>query len=932
MITFAGTEAKAQNAGDAVLIDTDFGAEGQRAEQSSARVRGSLPAPWRDTSDWARAWVNYRRATEKGRGFASMEVARLESGRAQMAHLLPALRRDELLTLEMTLRGTHELPLTFGLRQQGPPYEYVWRQQMVPDADWQELRWTFKAPHGTEPIMFLLEASAPGRVDIARIRLGRTSPARVTREWKEKRSPGASRNLMMSSHLPLGLPSGWWFHPAQFNWQVDYGAPSQPMTAENAAKVESDNSIPGPSGAPSLRIAAPHGFGLYSAPFGVPLPFETHVASFHIKGQGRGTCIVWGDGRELGRRDFNLKGEDWRRQEITFKPDAGIRVYALRWEGAGTFWIDGVQVEEGEAATPLASPMPAEIALASESAGGAPFNVQFLQDAPAVQWCVTGLSPNTLNLDTARLRFQVVNLYGESLPLPSVRLAAEFLQRGQVRYDVFPRRMAGAFRVEAWIEDERGERLSRIYEIVINRLHQPRHWGRDAPDSPFGTHLLSTERDIAMAKAIGVNWVRLHDIGTDLLGWHFLEPQPGVWQFRDNDLFRYRRGHLKVLGVLQTTPAWASLLKTAQDPYYDRYYQPRDPAQFGQYARTVAARYKDVIDAYEVWSEPWNFPWFPVRYDDSATTRVSSDAATPPGPAGYRTSAQPQADYARLMREAYQNVKEVAPNATILGFNTTTVEAIPDTRLGGNEWTRGVQEQGGLNACDVISYHHYMSEEEAGALAQGVRPGIERGFQTAIGSLLSEGRAPKPVWLSEGSPITEVSRETGFYRYTLPFPTGEALTKPSDRLCRFVTGLLAQNVQKVFLYSMHAGHFFGQPNEFGLLMHRDGSLHPTGVAFSHMAWQLDGTRFARTVKPGTDITAYGFEGNGRSVVVLAKDVQATRPYALPLARARIEQAEFTDLWGNELHGTAELNDTIVYLSGNKPLNALERVLAAMRSR
>jgi len=932
----ASQQARAQNTSEGeALIDTNFGGDGPRTEQSSARVRGSLPGPWRDTSDWARVWVNYRRATEKGRAFGSMEVARLDSGRAQMVHLLPALRRDELLSLEMTLRGTHELPVTFGLRQQGPPYDYLWRRQILPHSDWQLLKYLFKAPINTQPIMFILEASAPGRIDIARIRLRRTSPALIKREWVETRSKGASRNLMTSSRLSLGLPSGWWFHPALFNWDIDYGVPPPPANAEPQAvtesKVESDDSNRGPSGAPSLRVTAPRGFGLYSAPFAVPLPFETHVASFHIKGRGRGTCIVWGDGKDLGRRDFDLQGDEWRRQEINFKPDIDIRVYALRWEGAGTFWVDGVQVEEGESATPLAPPMPAEVALARDSSSGAPFNVQFLQDTPTIRWCVTGRSPEMPELEAAQLHFQVVNLYGESVALPTVRLSAEFLQQGQVSFNVFPRRMAGAFRIEAWIEDGRGERLSRVHEIVVNRLHQPRYWGRDAPDSPFGTHLLSTERDIAMAKAIGVNWVRLHDIGTDLLGWHFLEPQPGMWQFRDADLFRYRRGHLKVLGVLQTAPAWASFLKTPHDPYFDRYYQPRDPTQFGQYVRTVAARYKDVIDAYEVWSEPWNFPWFPVRYDEDAPTRPAADAATPSAPPGYRTSAQPQADYARLMHEAYRNAKAVAPNATILGFNTTTVEAIADTRLGGSEWTRGVLEQGGLKDCDVISYHHYLSAEEAGAVGQGIRPSVEHGFQTAIGPLLSEGQAPKPVWLSEGSPTTEMTRESGFYRYTVPFPTGEALTGPSDRLCRFVSGLLAQNVQKVFLYSMHAGHFFGQPNEFGLLMHRDGSLHPTGVAFSHMAWQLEGTRFTRTLQLDTGVVAYGFEGNGRSVVVLTRDVVGTRGYALPLAQARIEQAEFSDLWGNELHGTAELDNTIVYLSSKKSLSALERVLRAARS-
>lgn len=892
-----------------VLIDTDFGAEGaERAEQVSARVSGSLPSPWRDTSDWAPVSTNYRRGADGNRGFQRVSVERLEGGQAQMVHLLPDFDRPQLLSLDMTLRGTRELPFSFGIRQQGEPYHYLWRRQITPDSDWQDLHTTFQVPAGTQPMLFILETAAVGHLDLSRLRLRRTSPEAATREWREGHAK-EGRNLLSASRLPSGLPSGWWFHPALWDWGT-FGASTLPTDPE--AKAETDQGSIGPSGAPSLRLTAPRGFGLFSAPFAVPLPFGAHTASFYVRGQGRGSCVVWGDGKELGRRDFDGQGGDWQRQEIAFQPDPGVQVYALRWQGAGTLWLDGLQVEPGQTATPLLPGLPAEVALSSTSASGAPPLVQFSEDEAIARWCVTGRSPDAPGLGGMRLRLQVVNPYGDTAPLPAVPLGAAFLQRGEVRFDAFPLRSLGLFRVEAWVENNDGQRISRTSEIVVNRLHRPRFWGQDAPDSPFGTHLLPLERDIAMAKAIGINWTRLHDQGTDLLGWAYLEPQPGNWQFRDADLGRYRQGHLKILGVLQTAPAWASALQTPHDPVFDRYYAPRDPAQFGAYVATVAARYKDTIDSYEVWSEPWNAPFYHTSHDGVA----------------YRAGANPQADYARLMREAAQNARAVAPDVSILGFNTTTVEAIPGERIGGTQWTRGVLQNDGLKNSDVISYHHYMRGAEAGPGNEKMQAAVEEGFATALGPLRAESLengAPKPVWLSEGSPITELSREAGFYQHTLPFPSGEAFTMPSDRMCRFVVGLLSQNVQKVFLYSMHAGNFFGQPNEYGLLMHRDGSLHPTGVAFSQLAWQLDGTRFKRTLSLGKNVLGHGFEGKGRSVIAVAATSQNAR-YALPRAALRALGADVTDLWGNPLPDAAEVGGTLVYLSSDQPLSALERVL------
>jgi len=921
--------ARAQEAGQ-VFIDTDFArADLPRQAQRSARVSGSLPAPWRDTSDWANVAVNHQRLEEDGRAFQRVAVSRLREGRAQIVHLLPEMGGGQLLSLRLTARGTPELPLTLGIRQQDAPYEYLWSRSVVLGPAWQDMAWVLPALKSAQPVMLILEVLAEGQLDIARAHLSATSPAELARGWKAQHP---SPNLLRTSRLPLGPQSGWWFHQALWNWAADYG-PRAPEGDSTQAQIAPDDATLSPSGAPSTHITAPRGFGLYSAPFAIPLPFEKHTASVHLKGRGRGSWIVWGDGRELARRDFDLKdGDGWQRQAATFTPDLGIQVYALRWEGIGEFWLDGLQVEAGEAATAFAPAMPAEVALSAASPGGAPYSVQWLEDRPLVTFAVLGASPEQPLPAGARLKARVENIYSEGKDLPDVPVGGKYLGRGQLDFGAFPRRPLGAFRVEAWVESANGERLSEVHEIVVNRLHKPRYWGKDAPNSPFGTHVSATGRDTALAKAIGVNWVRGHDIGMDYLGWFYLEPRPGEWKFRDAEIALYRRSGLKILGMLQTAPHWASLLDKPRNAYFDMFYQPKNPSDFGNYVRTVTQRYKGVIDAYEVWSEPWNHPWFAASFDESAT---GSNAGTPTAPAGYRTSREPQRDYARLMQEAYRNAKAVDPAITILGFNTTTAPRLEGAREGGDEWTRGVAQQGGLESCDVISYHHYMSEAEGGTSGLGIADEVERGYNFALKPLAApDGAMPKPVWFSEGSPLTELSRQSGLYRHTLPYPAGEAVTSPSDRLCRFVVSILGQGARKMFLYSMHGGHFFGQPNEFGLLMHRDGSLHPTGVAYSQLTWQLEDTRFARRVAlgpQGRGAWAYLFEGAGRSVAVLVPRVPGGEGSStLPDAPIRLGQIEATDLWGNDVAAGSKLGATIVYASSRGSVDNLERMLLAGR--
>ena len=351
--------------------------------------------------------------------------------------------------------------------------------------------------------------------------------------------------------MPLGIESGW-----------SIGSDN---SDGDDVQVTADAKVVGPSGSPALAIhSAGERTTLYCPPFAVPRAFEKHTASLFIRGHAKGGVgIVGASGGGGGGKTFEVDGDEWKRIEVTFSPELLRPFYALRFEVKGDLWIDALQVERGEKATPYAGQMACEVSLAVES----PARVQFDDEPAVVHFAVTGTPPAG-----AMVKARVVSPYGTSADLPAVAVGAVGGNGdrhvggekradaepapvcGELRYDRLPATPYGVFRVEAFVADAAGKAVSPPNELVVYRLRRPRYWMKDAPASHFGTHTNSTTRHILMAKAVGVNWVRLHDAGTEYIGWYHLEPEKGKWAFRDKELKRYRTYGMKVLGAFSTAP------------------------------------------------------------------------------------------------------------------------------------------------------------------------------------------------------------------------------------------------------------------------------------------------------------------------------------------------------------------------------------------
>jgi hypothetical protein len=770
--------------------------------------------------------------------------------------------------------GAPQTPINVGVRHRDAPYEFLWQESAMLSRDWQNLAFVFSPQKKDGKAGLYISSSNEGTVDFGRIELRVTTREEYAKSLEVKYPNGGPPNLLAQTRFPFGLPAGWML---DVNWGDDRDDAAEPQASADAK-------VPGPSGSPALHIRGQRAFIVRSAPFVPLLAHRKHVASLSLRGSGRGFWGVYAGDKELARQNIDLNDAPWQRQHLVFSPDLATEGHVLRFQSESGFnlWIDALQVEAGESPKGYSTQMPVEVGLSS----GSLTDVHFTDEAAQVKY-FAGNAPTG-----SAIKFRIVNVYGEEANAPAIKLSAD-KQNGTLNYALFPKHPLGVYRVEAWVEDVAGKRISPFSELIVNRLRRPRYWGKDAPQSPFGIHMRSATSPILKAKSMGINWARLHD--ATYVSWDFVERQKGKWGFYDSKIQLYRKHGIKLLGGLSTTPPWARINKTTHDAYADRWSEPANLADYANYVKTITSRYKGIIDAYEIWNEPWlSKVFWHASYEGT-----------------YKASTDPQASYARLMQTGYKAAKAVDPSIRIAGINTTTHEAengIIDATL----WTRGVVGKGGLEACDILSYHHYMGETSG-------FPGdiVEKGYQKGLGPILEKNgnRAPKPVWMSEGSPLYGVNKSQGMYRYTLATPNVEDNSAVADKLCRYVVSLLGQGVEKVFLYSMAT-----EGSIWAVLVNFDGSLHPSGAAHSNMAWELEDTKFSKRIEVAPNVFAYLFSGKGRAVAVLAPREQTN--YTLP------NNAKFTisDLWGNAPPTGSKLGTTLNYISFTGSVDTLQKAL------
>jgi hypothetical protein len=871
------------------LVDVDFPHSSNEVHiKEKGSFDGVLPQGGMvDSPYWNSSIASSKVLSENGKDFLRIHVEKFGDS-VQFSWPVQDLKAPGCYKLSVVFRsGSGNLALL--LRQMPPPYESIWSEKANAESPgtWCERTYTFRIEQGSAvPIGLFFILRQAGDYDLASLKLSRLTPDEFYATIR--RPDKGTTNFFRNSRLPLGLQAGW-----NLSREFEEGS------------VEADPTERGPSGYFPLKLQSTRKIALFSEPFQTSDPLQKNSLSLAFKGSGQWRVAIMDENlRELASRTL-VPSRDWKTETIEFTLDEqarASRALAFRIAGTGTISLDCFQAWAGTGPRAYTSQGECEVALALPESDISETRIQFSDTLPEIRYLASG------NLTGATLKMKAFDAFGQGKELPAINLGRQPAsdsgkeEAGRAGFDVFPNAMLGQFRIEAWIERD-GKRISPFNEILVTRIRRPIHFTEDAPGSPFGAHFMASPLIIKMMKAAGVNWARLHDAGTDYIGWYHLESQKGVWTFHDEELNRYRTNHIKIFAGLQTAPTWASFYadsgKKDLDSYADRYFQPKDIDAWSNYVRTVTARYKGVIDDYFIWNEPWGASFWHTGYDPEKKV--------------YLAGPHPEADYARLSIAAYKAAKEGNPSAQIAGFNTT----IGDT---GQEWTKGVFDGGAYDACDVVDYHFYTEEDQAMSGDQA-----QKGFNEAIGYIKEKVPSfAKPVYMSEGQSTSLGSSGgagSGLYNHTLTWDaSSEKPVREADKTCRFVVANLAAGASKVFLYTAHGYEGLVQRPNISVLVGPDGYPHVELAAFSNLAWHLEDKKFIMDEPMGENGCAYIFEGKGGSTAVLSG--RRNGNYPIPAS----PDFKVSDLFGNAVEGQAGFKGFLLYVDSPLPAETLAGVL------
>lgn len=183
---------------------------------------------------------------------------------------------------------------------------------------------------------------------------------------------------------------------------------------------------------------------------------------------------------------------------------------------------------------------------------------------------------------------------------------------------------------------------------------------------------------------------------------------------------------------------------------------------------------------------------------------------------------------------------------------------------------------------------------------------------------MSEGQGA-----SLGSQTGDTSmRYVGLYRHTIPWENSEDYHSISDRNVRYNLSLLANKVDRVFLYSAHCYTNLARVPYFLVMFNADGYPHPMLAAYSAMTQRLEGRRFDRIVRLAPGVHAYIFSDGKRSTAAISP-----RPSGEGVRiGCDLPESRGADLYGNPLALPATCGGRVFYIEAEVPAEQLAGAL------
>jgi O-antigen ligase len=174
------------------------------------------------------------------------------------------------------------------------------------------------------------------------------------------------------------------------------------------------------------------------------------------------------------------------------------------------------------------------------------------------------------------------------------------------------------------------------------------------------------QAEVAQIKQSGLSWIR------QTFPWSQIEPEHGQYEWGTWDRIVQNSDDLGLIAVLDTAPLWAA--SSITNP-------PTSTLQFANFARALALRYGDRIDYYQIWDEP--------NLGDR-----------------WRGEVNP-VEYAEMLRQARDAIKQVDPTATIVLAGLAPTVEVSKANLADWLFLRRLYEAGARDLFDVVAGKPY---------------------------------------------------------------------------------------------------------------------------------------------------------------------------------------------------------------------------------
>jgi len=324
------------------------------------------------------------------------------------------------------------------------------------------------------------------------------------------------------------------------------------------------------------------------------------------------------------------------------------------------------------------------------------------------------------------------------------------------------------------------------------------------PGSPFGmgvylnryggdaAGLALMERAAQMARDAGVKWSR------EDFSWGRIEPQRGQfdWTYYDNLVACARRNGITVYAIVGYWTGWT------------KPYTSEGIDDYAKFLQEMVRRYRKEIKQWEIWNEPNIFFW-----------------------------QGPKDLYAELLTRSYAAIKEIDPEAQVLGLSTAGIDRKFIDRM--------LELRAPFDVLTIHPYRAHLNDLEFIGDLKKVSEQVK----------LPDGKR-RPVWLTEMGWATHTPHNTLRQDFAPNTLRSQAELIARSYLCAIVSGVEPRTFWYNFRNDGEDPIYF--EHQMGIL-YSDFSPKPAYVAYSTLARMLRGKALAGSVSSGQGVLAFNFK-------------------------------------------------------------------------